>query len=168
MPKLLVERLTDDTIRQFRAAARIRNEDAWQLAREGRRAAAVYLWGYVAEMTVKAAWFALNGFTLDRPITPRDLNTAVALAQGAYGIAWPHQGRLHAISHWAELLIRHRIGLGQPYADAAFAATLLNHTRRVYDRWRETLRYKKNQPYVFEVRAVAESVAWLLDNSRVL
>lgn len=168
MPKLLVERFTEDTIRQFRAAAEMRNEDAWQLARAGRRAAAVYLWGYVAEMTVKAAWFALNRFALDRPITPRDLNSAVALAQGAYGIAWPHHGRLHAVSHWAELLIRHRIALGQPYADPAFGAVLLSETRRICDRWRETLRYKKNSPYVFEVRAVAASVAWLLDKSRVL
>lgn len=101
MPKLLVERFTDDSVAQFRAAAHVRNEDAWRLATSGRGAAAIYLWGYVAEMTVKAAWFDLIGFPESKAISISDLRSAVRLATGNYRISW--QGNLHNIFHWAEL-----------------------------------------------------------------
>lgn len=168
MPKLLVDRFTDDTIRQFRAAARIRNEDAWRLSAAGRGAAAIYLWGYVAEMTLKAAWFELAGFAPDQAVGPRDLRAAVKLAETTYGIHWPVQGRLHAVWHWAQLVTLHRMAAVGGYADPSFATAVVDYSRWVHERWRETLRYKKNRPYSFEVRMVAESAGWLLANFRRL
>ena len=73
MPKLLVDRFTADSVGQFRAAAHIRNEDAWRLATSGRGSAAIYLWGYAAEMLVKAAYFHLIGFAENRAISLPDL-----------------------------------------------------------------------------------------------
>ena len=55
MPRRLLSRVGRDTVREFRAAAAERYLDARLLAREGRRTAAIYLWGYVAEMYLKAA-----------------------------------------------------------------------------------------------------------------
>ena len=163
MPKLLVERFTDDSVAQFRAAAHIRNEDAWHLARSGRGAAAIYLWGYAAEMTVKAAWFELLRFPEHRAISLSDLRQAKQVAVGTYGIPWP--GNLHHVVHWAELLTQHRIASRRYYSDPDFGRRVLDNCQRVYERWRETLRYKKNRPYPFEVHAVAASTQWLLGNT---
>ena len=167
MPKLLVRRFKPDTIRQLRVAAQIRNEDAWTLAREDRSAAAVYLWGYVAEMTLKAAWFTIEGqLDQDETIKTQDLRRAVKLAKNRYRIPWV--GRFHAIRHWADLLVEHRIAIGKPYLNGGFATDIQDHSRRIYDRWRETMRYKKNRPYRREVRVVSDSAQWLLSNSRRL
>ena len=165
MPKLLVDRLAPDSIAEFRAAARIRNEDAWVLARSGRGLAAVYLWGYVAEMILKASWFSLIGFPERRAISPADLRSAVTLGRIQYGIQWPGAGRLHAVLNWADLLVQHRIALGRPYPSPRFRTQVLAHSQQLYTRWRETMRYKKNRAYPSEVRVVAQSSHWLLSNS---
>jgi hypothetical protein len=69
MPRRLPDRLQPDSIAGFRAAARQRSLDAIALQAAGRRTAAVYLWGYVAEMILKAAFFEVSGFAEDQPIT---------------------------------------------------------------------------------------------------
>ncbi len=162
MPKLLADRLADDSIYRFRAAASLRNQEASVLASSGRDAAAVYLSGYVAEMTLKAAWFALVGFDENARIAPSDLRAAVKLAQSNYGITFPN---LHGVWHWALLLSQHRMALGQAYVDPAFGLEMVEHSRRVYARWRETLRYKTNRPYRLEVDTVRDSTQWLLDRA---
>jgi hypothetical protein len=116
-------------------------------------------------MTVKAAWFALLGYPDYKSIARKDLETAKAVAK-SYGIGWP--GNFHDIECWAQLLVQHRAALNRPYAVRHFDRILLDHTRRVYDRWRESLRYKKNVPHRLEVEAVAESAEWFLTNSRNL
>jgi hypothetical protein len=59
MPRRLLERCPPDSIREFRASARQRFDDGLVLAGGGQRTAAIYLWGYTAEMTLKAAYFSL-------------------------------------------------------------------------------------------------------------
>jgi hypothetical protein len=164
LPKLLAERLAADSVRQFRVAAQLRCEDAWRLFRANRGTAAIYLWGYCAEMTLKAAYFTLLGYPERQPILLRDLRLAVANA-GTCGIQWPPGGGFHAIFHWARLLVEHRNRLGRPYASPAFGDAVVRHSQSVYERWRETLRYKTNRAYPFEVAAVAHSTTWLLENS---
>jgi len=165
VPRLLTQRLQLDSIAQFRISARIRHEDAAQLARSNRGLAAIYLWGYTVEMTVKAAWFALLGYPDYKSIARKDLETAKAVAK-SYGIGWP--GNFHDIECWAQLLVQHRVALNRPYAVHHFDTVLLAHAHCVYSRWRESLRYKANVPYRFEVEAVAESAEWFLTNSRSL
>jgi hypothetical protein len=65
---------------------------------------------------------------------------------------------------WGQLLVQYRIVLGRPYTSAPFANNVVEHSKRIYDRWRESMRYKKNVAYLHEVRAVADSVNWLLVN----
>lgn len=166
MPRLLADRFAEDSISQFRTVAHIRNEDAWQLASAGRKSAAVYLRGYVAEMVLKAAWFDLIGYPEHRAISHGDLREAVNMAMGDYHISGP--GNLHNLSLWAQLLVRHRMKLEKDYETVNFAAEVTTHSESVYERWRETLRYKKNCPYSFEVETVARSTGWLLSNSLLL
>ena len=61
MPRRLLERCDPDSIREFRAAARQRFDDALAMADQGRRTGAVYLWGYTSEMLLKAAYFSFGG-----------------------------------------------------------------------------------------------------------
>ena len=128
------------------------------------RTAAIYLWGYAAEMTLKVAWFRLIGFPDTKPILSRDLADAVTQATKVYGIPWPPYGKYHAIWHWAQLLKTHRESLKGPYPDPRFAAALLSHSQRVYNNWREVLRYKQNQAYLFEAQTVRDSTQWLLQH----
>ena len=61
MPKRLLARCRPDCIDEFRQAAESRFNDGLQLAAQGRRLGAIYLWGYGAEMAVKAAYFSFVG-----------------------------------------------------------------------------------------------------------
>jgi hypothetical protein len=101
MPKLLPARCRPDSIQEFRVAARQRFRDAVSLAESDQLLAAVYLWGYAAEMVVKAAYFSALGFADDRPITIADLNNAKGSA-GGLGFVW--SGNLHRIDQWGQLL----------------------------------------------------------------
>src|SRR5438132_12581385 len=61
MPTRLIQRCQPESIREFRASAGQRYDDGLALAGTGNRTAAIYLWGYVAEMILKAAYFSLLG-----------------------------------------------------------------------------------------------------------
>jgi hypothetical protein len=54
---------TDHTIREFRAAAGLRYREGQRLALTGNRLTAIYLWGYAAEMLLKAAYFRLRSWS---------------------------------------------------------------------------------------------------------
>jgi len=163
LPALIVDRFTDDSIAQFRASACIRNEDAKILADSGRGAAAIYLWGYVAEMILKAACFTLLGYRKTQPISMHDLRSAHKLATDIHRIQW--SGSFHDLSRWAQLLIQHSIKLGRGHPDSDFSKDVIEHSERIYERWREIMRYKKNRAYPAETGAVARSTEWLLTNS---
>ena len=166
MPRLLKQRFQPDSIAQFRVSARIRHEDASQLARSGRGLAAIYLWGYVAEMTLKAAYFAQAGYSDTWPIGKKEFQNTASQAQ-SYGMSWSAGAGLHRIPQWAELLIQYRARSARPYS-ARLAADLLEHSSRIHARWQVDMRYKKNRPYAFEIRAVAVSAEWFLQNSERL
>jgi hypothetical protein len=161
---LLVERLKEDSISGFRAAAAARCLEAEHLARAGYGTAAVYLWGYVAEMTLKGAYFSWIGFHIQRPIARGDLETAKRDARLKYRI---DLGNFHNVYHWALLLLHDRIASGQGYAPDV-QREVIRHSHSVYRRWHEALRYKTNRAYLFEVKAMRDSVQWLLDNGRNL
>lgn len=73
----LVARLSpDDTIRQFRAAAKLRRDEASQLGISDCRAGAIYLYGYSAEMLLKSAYFRSIAKQQDDPVGRADLNQA--------------------------------------------------------------------------------------------
>src|SRR2546430_16009927 len=110
MHKLLLVRCAADSIKEFRAAARERFEYAAVAAAAGRKTAAIYLWGYVAEMTLKAAYFAAVGLSAVQAVTIRDLRGAAASAP-TFTIGWagaPHRPSPHRARAWAESVTRLR------------------------------------------------------------
>jgi hypothetical protein len=163
MPLSLLDRCRPDSIQEFRAAARHRSSDAQALASNNRRTAAIYLWGYAAEMTLKAAYFRAIGFDDIRPIAPSDLRAARNSAN-SLGIAWP--GNLHDIRAWAELVVVTRASLpGMVYATPGFGNQIVSAARQLGSLWRETLRYHKNIAYPHEVQRARRASLWFLENA---
>jgi hypothetical protein len=163
MPRRLPDRCNPDSIREFRLAAKERLHDGLCMAGAGRRTAAVYLWGYVAEMTIKAAYFEVMGFMAAQTIAINHLHGAKAYAAGL-GIAWKG-GNFHSVESWAELLVGVR-GLqpGWAYADPTLAGQVLGNARAIACLWTETLRYRKNLAYPFEANRAREAAEWFLSN----
>src|SRR5204863_9101988 len=133
--------------------------DGLALAGAGNRTAAIYLWGYTAEMLLKAAYFSLFGLAEDDRITVHG-HIQPAITRGRddpLRIAWPNQGAVHNVRAWAELLVGVRaLAPGTAY-DGAFAAQVQGCGQRIGQLWRETLRYHKNRAYLYEVRQVREA-----------
>lgn len=166
MPRRLLERCRPDSIGGFVAAAEQRHHDGNVLAMNGRRTAAIYLWGYAVEMLLKAAYFRAVGFPSPQPITFADLRSAAARAP-TLGVVW--SGNFHDLRAWADLLIAHRAatsGLG--YGSVAFATQLAAQARGIQTVWRETLRYHKNIAYLFEMRDARAIVEWFMAYAAIL
>ena len=163
MPKSLLERYQPDSICEFRAAAKQRSRDAQALLAAERRTAAIYLWGYAAEMTLKASYFTVFGFSDIQHITMADLHAAKNAA--------PHFGvapfaNLHDIRGWAELLVATRASIpGVAFPIPGFGNNVVTGSKRIHVLWRETLRYHKNVAYGYELEQVQTAAQWLLANS---
>jgi hypothetical protein len=167
MPRRLIDRCRPESIREFRASARQRYNDGLALAGAGNRTAAIYLWGYAAEMTLKAAYFSLFGLAEGDVITVTG-HMHPAINRGRLpplSIAWPTLGAGHNVRSWAELLVGVRALAAATVYGPAFATQVQACGQRIWQLWRETLRYHKNRAYLYEVRQVREGTAWLLANS---
>jgi hypothetical protein len=167
MPRRLIDRCRTDSIREFRASARLRYNDGLALAGAGNRTAAIYLWGYAAEMTLKAGYFSLFGLAEEDVITvPGHIQPAIERGRAApLSIAWPNQGAGHNVRAWAELLVGVRPLAPATAFSVAFAGQVQRCGQRIWQLWRETLRYHKNRAYLHEVRQVRDATSWLLVNS---
>jgi hypothetical protein len=164
----LWERCAPDSIQEFRMAAAIRFDDGDRLWAAERSLAAIYMWGYSAEMTLKAAYFNLIALAVNEPITGSHRAAARTLAINTHGLAWPHEEAQHNIEFWGKLLVAHRLFVGKPYLDPGFATEILDRSKLVYRHWRVHLRYHKNSAYRHEVSRTRESARWLLDNALLL
>ncbi len=134
MPRLLRDRFRRECIAEFRAAAHERFDDAEPLQAAGRRSAAIYLYGYSAEMLLKAACFSAAGFTRSQQITLVDLSNVRQLAKRA-SRQWP--GNLHDISAWANSLVNLRAGTaGLGYPDPAISRGVQTHSRNIARVWK--------------------------------
>jgi hypothetical protein len=165
MPKRLPARWQPESIREFRASAQWRFDEGMALASAGYRTGAVYLWGYSAEMTLKAAYFALLGRAETALLTwVGDILPAITAGR-AFGNAWPFSGQGHNVRAWAELLVAERAAT----PGAAYAPLLGREVQAcgqgIGQLWSETLRYHKNVAYLYEMNQIREAAEWLLVNS---
>lgn len=168
MPRRLLDRCHPDSIREYRAAAYQRFDDALAMAGRGRRTGAIYLWGYTAEMVLKAAYFSLLGVPETRALDWRtDLRSAIVRGRGL-GIAWPASGEGHNVRAWAELLVAARSLSPLTAYAVAFGRDVQRQAQRFESLWRETLRYRKNYAYSYEMRQVRQSAEWFLVHSAAL
>jgi hypothetical protein len=165
VPKRLLKRCAPDSVGEFRVAARQRFQEGLVLAASDRHTAAIYLWGYAAEMTLKSAYFAAIGFSETQPITIADLRGAAASAP-SMGVVWPGPNRFHDLRAWAELLVAFRTATpGLAYPVPGFDKEIVRRSRHVHLLWSEILRYHKNIAYGYEMNRVKAEANWLLAHS---
>ena len=134
----------------------------------GYRTGAIYLWGYSAEMTLKAAYFALLGRAETALLTwSGDILPAIDAGRGL-GIAWPKKGEGHNVRAWAELLVLARAATPGAAYLPPFDQEVQMCGQDIGELWSETLRYHKNVAYLYEMRQVREAAEWLLLNADLL
>lgn len=168
MPKSLLNRRQPHSIEEFRKSARQRFNDGLSLTVAGRRTGAIYLWGYTAEMTLKAAYFSVIGLQDTEAISwGNHLLPAVERGR-SLGIAWPKHGQGHNLQAWSQLLIAERALQADTVYSPIFSRDLQRCGQRPHRLWRETLRYAKNQAYPYEMCQAREATEWLLVHSRLL
>lgn len=170
MPKRLLARCQPDSIREFRLSASQRYIDGLTAAAGGRSLAAIYLWGYSAEMLLKAAYFSVIGVGERTPLLMgTHIIPAIQLGRGL-GIAWEVGGQGHNVRAWAELLVLERATHPDPTLaySVSFGDQVQAHALRINQLWNETLRYRKNKPYEYEITQVRVAVEWLLVNAALL
>jgi hypothetical protein len=169
MPKRLLARCQPDSIREFRIAAHQRFNDALALSVAGNRTAAIYLWGYSAEMILKTAYFVLKGMAENTSLTWRgDIFPAINYGRSVRGIMWPSGGQGHNVRAWAELLVLERALIPGMAYSPEIGQEVQACGQRIGQLWNETLRYHKDLAYQHEVTQVRQATEWLLTNSSVL
>jgi hypothetical protein len=164
VPKRLKDRWRPECIREFRAVARLRYDDGLSLAGQGRRTGAISMWGYSAEIALKAAYFSLT-LAETTPITwAGHMQPAINHGRNVRLIAWPNQGAGHNVRAWAELLVAERAAMPGMAYDAAIGQQIQACGQRIGQLWSEILRYHNNLAYPHEVTQVRLSAEWLLAN----
>ena len=164
MPRRLLDRWRPECVREFRAAARLRYDDGLSLAGQGRRTGAIYMWGYCAEMSLKAAFFSLTRAETDTIDWNPDIKDAINHGKNTYGIVWPPKGCGHNVRAWAELLVLERAATTGMALSADDALQVQTCGLRIGQLWSESLRYHNNRAYQHEVTKVRLATEWLLVN----
>jgi len=169
MPRRLLDRCQPDSIREFRASAHTRYHDGLRLALDGRRTGAIYLWGYTAEMVLKASYFSTIGIAENQPLTwGAHIRPAIITGRQQFQILWPNEGQGHNVRAWAELLVAARALAPAGAYPQDFGLQIQRCGQRIGQLWRETLRYHKNRAYLHEMTQVREAAEWLLVSSNHL
>jgi hypothetical protein len=138
------------------------------LENQGFRPVNGYLWGYSAEMILKAAYFSLLGRAETAVLTwGGDILPAIDRGR-AMGIVWPVSGQGHNVRAWAELLVaQHAATPGAAYPPH-LSQRVQAYGQSIGQLWSERLRYHKNVAYLYEINQVHEAAEWLLVNSDTL
>ena len=158
----LLDRIPNtQTLGEFRRAARLRFAEAKRAVGADDRLIGIYLAGYAAEMTLKAAYFRVGGKKPNDPITGADLQSVKTNYKTLLGSSWP--GNLHSLIPWVETLVAERQSRGIPYS-MSLVNQLTWQVQQVAANWREVLRYHENRPRLSEVTATFQAVDWLLGN----
>ena len=163
----LAERLSPDTVAKIERAADQRFLTAELLRTHKRRLAALYFYGYSAEMWLSAAYFRSAGFGPHKPIDRDTRHRRMASARqlrSASGAVLMNSDP-HLLVGWARYLERQRSASG---ALAAAAAERLkeavNQAITIYNYWRPELRYKVVDITEAQLAVVRGAVTWLKDN----
>jgi hypothetical protein len=162
------ERLAPDTVNRLERAARHRYESANVLWKEKRRLAALYMFGYTAEICLATAYYRCAGFAPNAEIDRETRNRRMAQARL---IEMPNGDRLmpardaHPILGWARFLEYERIRVGNPSAqDRQRLREAVAKAALVYSYWRPSLRYKVVDFGDEALQKVQKAAKWLLDN----
>lgn len=157
---MLAAQIGDDSVLKLEKASSERFVDAECLANRGGKLAAIYLYGYVIEMRIKAAYFRMEGHAGNQPITRQDRSIAEAHAR-SLGITF--QGP-HDFAHWAIYLVSFDGTRPRPIYAQAFGQEMVNRARAAYQDWGPSLRYRSLVPSASEVENLRSGAIWFSRN----
>jgi hypothetical protein len=133
----------------------------------GQRLGAIYLYGYVIEISLKTAYYRVIGLVpatvihkqLHRLPAENAIKAMTGLPSHLQGA--PSAG--HNVIGWARLLEQERAvaSPGRVPLGANLATERHNRMQDVFDCWAEFLRYRHNLPYNQEVQTMRESARWI-------
>jgi hypothetical protein len=152
--------MTPDAINRLRQAGEHRFITAEILRREKRRLAAVYFYGFSAEMIISAAVFRSQGFSPNAAIS-RDALHRRMVATRQIGLM---SSDPHPLVGWA-LVLQHQKKLHD--ATSVTAARLreaVKQAAQIYKYWRPELRYKTTQFTDGTVTLVRRAASWFIEN----
>ncbi len=147
-PQLLELALED----RFKAAKELLARGEWD--------AAIYLFGYVAEMTLKVAYFLYIG---NRSTDSVVAMLAPARSEGVRLTLGIDHESYHSLRFWSELLqaTRQEDNLALP---SGIGADLVRHVAVLYSNWKVDMRYHPNRATQAQAQKVADAAEWLFNN----
>lgn len=151
--------IVPDSIVEFERAYAARYREGQVLATSGELSGAIYLWGYVVEMILKAAYFKSCCKSPTDPIANADFQMARNNASN-YGITCLN---LHDLNFWAELLVAHHVAIAIPYVPV-FGQAIAIHAAEMKQQWDVVMRYHRTAPSNSDYQAARYAVAWFVYN----
>ncbi len=155
----IVEQLGPDTIYRFERSAPLRLEEGDLLSKSS-PLIAIYLYGYAAEMLLKAAYFKHLRFRALDEIDRDTRNRAMALARS--------NGKMnrdpHDIPGWARFLVWDKATLHTPAYEPKFEGRIVTNALLIYENWRPQMRYRNHSADASTVARVREAALWMVDN----
>ena len=159
MSKKLADQLGEDTVFRFVRSAPMRLAEGDVLS-EKHPLAAIYFYGYAAEMTIKAAYFNNLGFSQLTEIDKDTRNRAMADARSRHLM----ESHPHDILGWARYLVWSKANLHTPAYEPKLGIQIITHATSVYDQWRPQMRYRNTVPSSEIVPVVRAAAAWFVAN----
>lgn len=149
----------DGSVSSLDAAAAWRLAEARLLDAQGRRIAAMYIYGYVAEIRLTASVLRISGFAPQNTVSLRDIDDLRADARRNHLMTTDP----HDVAGWGRYLVHlrsfqsRRMGTELRFSVQQQAASL-------YDHWRPRIRYKALTPSAYQLEAVRNAAAWIDEN----
>ncbi len=152
----LADQLTEGSIASLEAAAPWRHQDAKTLESSRRYGAALYVYGFVAEIRLCCACYRALGLSVGTIIADEKRRAYEREARKLNLM-----GREpHHILGWARYLVHVR-SESKRQLQRRLSEPLLGHTEALYEQWRPRLRYKALTPTGAQLQIVREAVQWL-------
>ena len=162
----LADHLAPDTISQLERAAVLRHDDGLELLHVRHTLAAVYLFGYSAEMCLAAAYFRAVGFTVKRVIERDERQRHMAKARNLKDAEGNPimTGDPHPLVGWARFLKWQRIASKISSAEMRRLNDAIGHAEILYKHWRPELRYKLIEVTASQLAEVSKACTWFLEH----
>ena len=119
--------------------------------------AAIYIFGYVAEMVLKTAYFRVRG---NNPSDTVALMLSPAKTRGQQIIPDIAHENYHSLDFWSALLRAERTQQQRPLLPAV-EAQLISFTQTLYQNWMVEMRYHPNRASEANAQLVADAAEWL-------
>jgi hypothetical protein len=157
----IIGKIGPDTLPRLARAAERRCAEADWLDEQGHHLAALYFYGYVAEIVLGGAYFKMKGYNAKDEITPEELRNAIARAKSPSLML----DKSHPVDGWAPLLIEERSILYPPAYEKRLERRLRDCSLIMRENWTPKLRYRAIEIGADQVIPVRKSAHWLLENS---